>query len=155
MFGCPEPQERECKPERKRPRYGRALLESFGVAAFAFAVLQTCNRPATRCKRVAGFNPKATIKMANTQTLQIPSYLRVVGGTDFTGAEQPTFQQLDHQDAGQVGEYHAIRLGEVKGSKGVLDIISMSGGWVSLDGCVPADVAIALMNTYAELRVQA
>lgn len=93
--------------------------------------------------------------MANTQTLQIPSYLRVVGGTDFVGAELPTVHQLDNEYAGQVGEHHAIRLGEVKGSKGVLDITSMSGGWVSLDGCVPADVAIALMNTYAELRAQA
>lgn len=93
--------------------------------------------------------------MANTQTLQIPSYLRVVGGTDFTGAELPALQQIDYQAVAQVGEHHAARLGEVKGSKGVLDITSMSGGWVSLDGCVPADVAIALMNTYAGLRAQA
>ena len=89
--------------------------------------------------------------MANTQTHQIPSYLRVVGGSDFTGAGQPTVRQLD----AQVSEHYAKRLGEVQGTKGVLDIVSMSGGWVSLDGCVPTDVAIALMNTYAGLRSQA
>ena len=89
--------------------------------------------------------------MANTHTLQIPSYLRVVGGTEFAGFDMPTIRQI----AAKVSEHHAVRLGEVQGAKGVLDVVSMSDGWVSLDGCVPADVAIALLNTYAGLRAQA
>lgn len=89
--------------------------------------------------------------MTNTQTQQLPSYLRVVGGSDFTGAEQPTVRQLD----AHVSEHHAKRLGEVQGTKGVLDVVSMSDGWVSFDGCVPADVAIALLNTFAGLRARA
>lgn len=81
--------------------------------------------------------------MAKTLAAQIIPHLRLVGGTDFKGNSKGRAVRVPSASSQFIA---------TEAEKGTLSARSTTDGWISLNACLPYDIAVAMMEIYVAAK---